>query len=102
MAIFLYDTPNTSLFDLSQRAHSSGCVWVAEPDALAAYLLEGTNWDDQRISWATLAGSIQIAKPLAPVQVFLSYMTAFVDADGRLQVVSDPYQLDEDLISRLM
>ena len=102
MAIFLHDTPSTNLFDLSQRAHSSGCVRVAEPEALAAYLLEGTNWHDQRISRAMLAGSIQIAKPVAPVQVFLSYMTAFVDADGRLQVVSDPYQLDEDLISRLM
>ena len=102
MAIFLHDTPSTDLFDLSQRAHSSGCVRVAEPEALAAYLLEGTSWDDQRISRAMLAGSIQIAKPVEPVQVFLSYMTAFVDADGRLQVVSDPYQLDEDLISRLM
>ena len=75
---------------------------MAEPEALAAYLLEGTNWDDQRNSLAILAGSIQIAKPVAPVQVFLSYMTALVDADCRLQVVSDPYQLDEDLISRLM
>ena len=102
MAIFLHDTPSTDLFDLSQRAHSSGCVRVAEPEALAAYLLEGTSWDDQRISRAMLAGSIQIAKPVEPVQVFLSYMTAFVGADGRLQVVSDPYQLDEDLISRLM
>ena len=102
MAIFLHDTPSTNLFDLSQRAHSSGCVRVAEPEALAAYLLEGTNWDDQRNSLAILAGSIQIAKPVAPVQVFLSYMTALVDADCRLQVVSDPYQLDEDLISRLM
>jgi len=102
MAIFLHDTPSDDLFDLSQRAHSSGCVRVAEPEALAAYLLEGTSWDDQRINRAMSAGSIKIAKPVEPVQVFLSYMTAFVDADGRLQVVSDPYQLDEDLISRLM
>ena len=102
MAIFLHDTPSTHLFEHQNRAQSSGCVRVADPEALAAYLLEGTNWDDQRINRAMDAGSTVFAKPVEPVQVFLSYMTAFVDSEGQLQLVGDPYELDRELISRLL
>ena len=45
-----------------------------------------------------LAGSIQIAGGAGTgVPVLYDRLV-----DGRLQVVSDPYQLHEDLISRLM
>ena len=65
-------------------------------------MLEGTAWDRTRIQNAMYAGSIEVARPTENVQVFLSYMTAFVDADGRLQLANDLYDLDRDLIARLL
>jgi murein L,D-transpeptidase YcbB/YkuD len=101
-AIYLHDTPTKNLFSSADRAHSSGCVRVSQPTELAEYMLEGTAWDRTRIQNAMYAGSIEVARPTENVQVFLSYMTAFVDADGRLQLANDLYDLDRDLIARLL
>lgn len=102
LAIYLHDTPKTELFSLDDRAHSSGCVRVSNPTALAEYMLAGTDWDPERILSAMQAGEIEVARPVSEVQVFLSYMTAFVSEDGRLQLANDPYDLDAELISRLL
>lgn len=101
-AIYLHDTPTRELFNLDNRAHSSGCVRVSQPAALAEYMLKDTVWESSRIRQAMNAGRIEIAKPASSVQVFLSYMTAFVGDDGRLQIANDIYGLDKDLIARLL
>ena len=101
-AIYLHDTPSRELFNLADRAHSSGCVRVSQPAALAEYMLKDTVWESSRIRRAMNAGRIEIARPASEVQVFLSYMTAFVGDDGRLQLAKDIYGLDKELISRLL
>lgn len=101
-AIYLHDTPSRDLFSRSNRAHSSGCVRVSQPHRLAEYMLNGTPWDSTRIRNAMRAGEIEVAKPSESVQVFLSYMTAFIGEDGRLQLANDPYNLDQELIARLL
>ena len=102
LAIYLHDTPSTDLFSSSNRAHSSGCVRVSKPEALAEYMLAGTEWGPDRIRNAMKAGQIEVARPISQVQVFLSYMTAYIGDDGRLQLANDPYNLDRDLIARLL
>lgn len=101
-AIYLHDTPSRDLFSRNNRAHSSGCVRVSQPTALAEYMLKDTVWDSSRIRQAMNAGQIEVALPARSVQVFLSYMTAFVGEDGRLQLANDIYGLDKDLITRLL
>jgi len=101
-AIYLHDTPTRHLFDQSNRAHSSGCVRVSQPQKLAEYMLRDTPWDSMRIRSAMYAGQIEVAKPVESVQVFLSYMTAYIGEDGRLHLANDPYNLDRDLIARLL
>ncbi len=101
-AIYLHDTPTRNLFSRQDRAHSSGCVRVSQPKALAEYMLKDTVWDSRRIRQAMNAGQIEVARPAKSVQVFLSYMTAFVGKDGRLQLANDIYDLDKDLITRLL
>ena len=65
-------------------------------------MLEGTQWDNRRIRNAMNAGQIEVARPASSVQVFLSYMTAYVGVDGRLQLANDLYNLDRDLIARML
>ena len=65
-------------------------------------MLKDTVWDSRRIRQAMNAGQIEVARPAKSVQVFLSYMTAFVGKDGRLQLANDIYDLDKDLITRLL
>lgn len=101
-AIYLHDTPSRELFSRSDRAHSSGCVRVSQPAALAEYMLKDTVWESSRIRRAMNAGKIEIARPANSVQVFLSYMTAFISDDGQLQLADDIYGLDKDLIARLL
>ena len=65
-------------------------------------MLRDTPWDSMRIRSAMYAGQIEVAKPVESVQVFLSYMTAYIGEDGRLHLANDPYNLDRDLIARLL
>ena len=65
-------------------------------------MLKDTVWDSGRIRQAMNASQIEVARPARSVQVFLSYMTAFVGEDGRLQLANDIYGLDKDLITRLL
>ena len=65
-------------------------------------MLAGTEWGPDRIRNAMKAGQIEVARPISQVQVFLSYMTAYIGDDGRLQLANDPYNLDRDLIARLL
>lgn len=93
--IFLHDTPDRHLFRRPDRAFSSGCIRLAEPNELMAVLLEGTaGWNLRRAeralaSRATSAVSLSQSLPLR-----LHYNTVVVEADGRVRIRPDIYQLD--------
>ncbi|MEP6550361.1 MAG: L,D-transpeptidase family protein, partial [Gemmatimonadales bacterium] len=54
-SVYLHDTPSRSRFEDTDRAASHGCVRVADPSALAAYVLQDrADWPPERIA-ATLA-----------------------------------------------
>ncbi len=91
-AVYLHDTPSRGLFGAKRRAFSHGCVRVDQPFGLAEAVLGHANgWSEQRVK--RLIGShehyINLPKPLP---IHLVYFTAFVDADGHLQLRNDIYQ----------
>jgi murein L,D-transpeptidase YcbB/YkuD len=100
-AVYLHDTPATSLFDESHRAHSHGCVRVQDPAALAAFVLrDRADWPRERIE-ATLVGGRQVRVNLDPgVPVYLIYLTAFT-RDGDVAFRDDIYQRDARLLEAL-
>ncbi len=101
--IYLHDTPSKSLFEESERAFSHGCIRIAEPAKLAAFLLkEDEKWNVHNIGSAMHLGkekSVYIAKK---TPVFIAYFTAFIDRDGKLNFRKDIYQLDERLASTII
>ena len=94
-AVYLHGTPVQSLFQLSARSLSSGCVRAEHPVDLAKYLLRNDhNWPATRID-DVVHKATTVSAPLAdPLPIMLTYQTAWVDADGLPQFRPDIYGLD--------
>ena len=101
-AVYLHDTPHKAAFNRQVRAVSHGCVRVEDPLALAAALFgKGDTFDG--IKKAMQDGQPQ-AKDIGlknKVPVYLSYVTCWQDADGKLQYRKDVYGLDIVLYTHL-
>jgi hypothetical protein len=89
----MHDTPERNLFGKSFRALSHGCMRVHEPRRLAEVLLaEDKGWSAEKVqSMFSSGGEVALAKHI-PVHV--TYMTARVDENGKLQTYGDFYGLD--------
>jgi L,D-transpeptidase YcbB len=91
--VYMHDTPERNLFGKSFRALSHGCMRVHEPRRLAEVLLaEDKGWSSEKVqSMFSSGGEVALAKHI-PVHV--TYMTARVDENGKLQTYGDFYGLD--------
>ena len=100
--IYFHDTPSKSLFNQEKRAFSHGCIRLAEPQKLAAYLLRfQPEWTTETITEAMNA-SIEKWVPLKKeVPVFISYFTTWVDGEGLLNFRDDVYGHDKRLAKEL-
>ena len=102
-SIYLHDTPSKSLFARSQRTFSHGCIRVARPLDMAAYLLEGQEgWGPEEIDAAIASGEQRIVSLARPLPVEIDYRTAWVDGEGRLQLRPDVYGRDARLAEALL
>jgi murein L,D-transpeptidase YcbB/YkuD len=91
-SVYLHDTPSKSLFERDRRDFSHGCVRVADPPALAAFLLRSTSgWDAAAIDAAMNAERPRVVLLKPRVPVWLLYTTALAAADGRLLFFEDVY-----------
>ena len=101
--IYLHDSPAKSLFNEDQRAFSHGCIRVEQPKKLAEYLLrKDPTWTEVRIDRAMKKGKEQYVTLKDPVPVFIAYLTAWVDRQGRLNLRKDIYKRDDNLADMLM
>ncbi|MDD2868982.1 L,D-transpeptidase family protein [Neomegalonema sp.] len=100
--IYLHDTPSRHLFGAEARAFSHGCVRVERPLELAQALLAPQAEDPQAEVARQLANNVEhLVRLRRPVQVRLTYHTAWVDSQGRLQFREDVYNRDEKLAAAL-
>jgi L,D-transpeptidase YcbB len=99
--VYLHDSPGRAQFEEAHRAHSHGCVRVADPEALAAFVLQGrADWPRDRIA-ATLAGERRMRVDLEHgPPVYLVYLTAF-GRDGDVYFRDDLYGRDDRLLRAL-
>jgi hypothetical protein len=89
----MHDTPERNLFAKSFRALSHGCMRVHEPRRLAEILLaEDKGWSTEKVGamWSS-GGEVALDKHI-PVHV--TYFTALVEENGKLQTFGDFYGLD--------
>jgi murein L,D-transpeptidase YcbB/YkuD len=93
--IFLHDTPDRHLFRRPDRAFSSGCIRLADPDALMATVLQGTaGWDLPRAQRALASRGTSVVTLGRSLPVRLHYTTTLVEPDGRVRIRPDIYRLD--------
>ena len=96
-AVYLHDTPARGLFDERTRAYSHGCVRVADPAALARFVLAGQEaWDGGRIAATLSAGARERVYLERKLPVYLIYLTAFAQ-DGEVAFREDLYDRDGPL-----
>ena len=101
--IYLHDTPSKSLFNETSRAFSHGCIRIAEPAKFAEFLLkDAEGWDPDKITQAMHAGTERYVTLSNKVPVFISYFTAFIDRDNRMNFRTDIYGLDERLAAMIV
>lgn len=100
--VFLHDTPSRGLFDRSARAFSSGCIRVEDPLHLAGLLLDDPEkWDRAALEAKIEGGVTERAYLDDPVAVLILYLTASVEADGRVRFLNDIYSRDAKLLEAL-
>jgi murein L,D-transpeptidase YcbB/YkuD len=92
--VYLHDTPQDSLFTRDRRAFSHGCVRVEKPEALARFVLRGTDWDDASIARAMRSGRERFVALEEEIPVTIAYFTAWVDPDGTVRFGPDVYRHD--------
>jgi murein L,D-transpeptidase YcbB/YkuD len=100
--IYFHDTPAKSLFSKDKRAFSHGCIRLSEPERMANYLLRSDpTWTPERISEAMNSGEEKFVKIKDPVPVFITYYTAWVDEQGKLNFRDDIYKHDANVARKM-
>jgi murein L,D-transpeptidase YcbB/YkuD len=102
--VYQHDTPDKYLFARDKRAYSHGCMRVQYPETYAVKLLALADpqerYSERRIE--SMYGNSEININFKkPVWVHLTYQTAFVDANGKLQFRDDVYGRDARMIDIL-
>ncbi|MDO7852443.1 L,D-transpeptidase family protein [Hymenobacter convexus] len=95
-SVYLHDTPTRQFFERPVRALSHGCIRLAEPLALAAYLLRREGRPVQLPSEAECARQptprdVRLTRPLP---LFVRYATCVAEG-GQLRFFPDVYHRDE-------
>ena len=100
--IYFHDTPSKSLFNRDTRAYSHGCIRLKEPEKFANYVLRNQpEWTPEKISEAMNSGEEKYVKVKDPIPVIITYYTAWVDENGRLNFRQDIYGHDEKLAVKM-
>ena len=85
-AIYMHDTLQPEFFDETVRSLSHGCIRVNQPDRLAALLLaEDKGWSADQVKDLLAKGNNSMVTLNRPVPVHLTYFTAAVDDQGKVQ-----------------
>src|SRR5208282_812326 len=103
--VYQHDTPDKNLFAYDKRAFSHGCMRVQDPQRYAEVLLSLVRPSDgytvDRIKKMIAEGGETDIQFPTFIPVNLTYQTAFVDDDGKLQFRDDVYGRDRALLAIL-
>ncbi|WP_261841212.1 L,D-transpeptidase family protein [Aliamphritea ceti] len=93
-AIYLHDTSAPRLFDEHNRAFSSGCIRVAEARQLADTLLSLSEPEDVSLEPILSHSRTQTLPLQQPVNLHVTYWTAWISPKGTLNFREDLYKRD--------
>jgi len=100
-AVYMHDTQAKSLFAKTDRAYSHGCIRLSDPFRLGSLLLQlDGKTPEQTQSFLDKKKTTRVRlKQKTPTHI--SYLTAWVDDDGKLNTRKDIYKNNKPLISAL-
>ena len=103
--VYQHDTPDQYMFAHEVRAESHGCMRVQDPAKYAEVLFNiarpDEHWTAEKVK-SMFGGAEQEIKILpTPIWVHLTYQTAFVDDDGKLQIRRDVYNVDSRTLAAI-
>ncbi len=95
--VYLHDTPSKTLFGEDNRFHSSGCVRVQNVRELVTWLLQSTtpDWDRSRVDTVIRNAEREDVKLKKPIPLYMTYITAWANADGVVHFRDDIYNRDD-------
>lgn len=100
--IYLHDTNAKYLFNMNVRAYSHGCIRLADAEKMADYVLRNDkDWSPEKIAEAMDSKEEKWVKLKEQEPVLITYLTAWVDENGKLNVRDDIYGHDEAAIGQL-
>jgi len=103
--VYQHDTPDKFMFANDKRAFSHGCMRVQDPQRYAEVLLSlvrpGEGYTIDRIKKMIAEGAETDIQFPTFIPVNLTYQTAFVDDNGKLQFRDDVYGRDRALLALL-
>jgi len=103
--VYQHDTPDKHLFAHPKRAYSHGCMRVQDPTKYAEVMTSlglpgGRSYTQEQIKGMYGHSEIDL-RFNTPIPVHITYQTAFVDENGRLEIREDLYGRDANLLAAL-
>lgn len=93
--VYMHDTLIKSTFAQDFRYISSGCVRVQDSRKFVLWLLRSNpGWTPERINTIVNEGVRKDQRLVKPVQIFWTYLTAWVSSDGVTHFYKDIYRKD--------
>lgn len=100
--IYFHDTPAKSLFEKDNRAASHGCIRLSDPVKMANYLLENSpEWTPEKIEEAMNRGVEKTVQLKHSVPVIITYYTAWVDENKKMNFREDIYGNDAMIAAKM-
>jgi len=101
-AIYLHDTQAKNLFEKTDRAFSHGCIRLSDPFRLARLLLRLDGKSQEESDSLLAKTKTTRVKFTEKTPTHISYFTAWVDDDGKLNKRKDVYKHNKNLLKGLM
>lgn len=101
-SVYLHDTPAKLPFEKPMRAVSHGCIRVGDPQGLALSLFGAGKKYDMIVEKMAEDNPAPTTISLSPkVPVYITYVTAWAQDNGNIEVRKDVYGLDIVLFANL-
>jgi murein L,D-transpeptidase YcbB/YkuD len=102
-AVYMHGTPHQELFAKTERAESSGCVRLRDPEEIGQIVMAQNRqpMDVQEIQQAIEAGKTRWIAVEHPLPLFFLYWTVFDDEAGKVNFRPDIYGYDQFLTDNM-
>ncbi len=97
--IYLHDTNNKSLFYRTNRAKSSGCIRMKDPEAIAEFALQNRKgWSHAKMKSVLAKSKTSDIYTPERIPVYLLYYTTWLGDEGQVVYGTDIYDHDKTLL----